>query len=271
MTADDFAYVCKLVRDRAALVLEPGKEYLVEGRLLPLARKLKLDSVGAFIQHLRAAPANGLHREVVEAMVTTETSFFRDIHPFESLRTTVLPDLIRRRESVKRLDVWCAACSTGQEPYSLAMLIREHLPQLATWSVNILATDLSTEVLGRARAGRYNQIETNRGLPAALLVKYFKQDGTTWELSSDIRRMVEFREVNLTQPFTSIPRVDLVFLRNVMIYFDIEIKKTILTRVKDLLRPDGYLLLGGAETTLNLCDAFQRIESIKGGFYQVVA
>jgi chemotaxis protein methyltransferase CheR len=269
MTPEDFNYVCRLVREHSAIVLEPGKEYLVEGRLLPIAQKMNLGSVGDFITHLRSSPSNGLHKQVIEAMVTTETSFFRDVHPFESLRTIVLPDLIKRRQDVRRIDVWCAASSTGQEPYSLAMLVREHFPQLVSWQFNILATDLSAEVLARARAGRYNQIEANRGLPISLLIKYFRQDGTTWELSEDIRRMVEFRELNLTKPLTIVPRVDLVFLRNVMIYFDVETKKAILGRVKNLLRPDGYLLLGGAETTMNLCDAFKRNENIKGGFYQL--
>lgn len=270
MTAEDFAYVCRLVRDHSAIVLEPGKEYLVEGRLLPIAQKMKLGSVGDFITHLRNAPSNGLQKQVIEAMVTTETSFFRDVHPFESLRTTVLPDLIKRRQETRRLDVWCAASSTGQEPYSFAMLVREHFPQLAGWRVNILATDLTAEVLARARAGRYNQIEANRGLPASLLVKYFRQDGTTWELVEDVRRMVAFRELNLTKPLTTIPRVDLVFLRNVMIYFDVATKKAILGQVARLLRPDGYMLLGGAETTLYLDDSFRRAEALKGGFYQLV-
>ncbi len=270
MTAEDFNYVCRLIRERTAIVLEPGKEYLVLGRLLPIARQLKLDSVGELIGRLRASPANGLQTQIIEAMVTTETSFFRDIHPFESLRTIVLPDLIRKRQATRRIDVWCAASSTGQEPYSLAMLVREHFPQLASWQFKILATDISNDVLGRARSGRYNQIEANRGLPASLLMKYFRQEGTNWELTEDIRRMVEFREFNLTGSWATLPRVDLIFLRNVMIYFDVETKKTILGRVEQLLRPDGYLLLGGAETTLNLNDSFRRAETIKGGFYQIV-
>lgn len=270
MTAQDFDFVCRLVRERSAIVLEPGKEYLVETRLLPIARQLQLASVGDLIGQLRTAAGNGLHTRVVEAMVTTETSFFRDIHPFETLKTTVLPELIRRRADERRIDVWCAASSTGQEPYSLALLIREHFPQLVTWKVNITATDLSGEVLAKARDGRYNQIEVNRGLPAPILVKYFKQHGPNWELSEDVRRMVEFRELNLVRPWPVMPQLDLVFLRNVMIYFDVETKKAILGRVARLLRPGGYLILGGAETTLNLCDSFRRAEALKGGFYHLV-
>jgi chemotaxis protein methyltransferase CheR len=270
MTAQDFEFVCRLVRDRSAIVLEPGKEYLVEGRLTPVARQLGLDTVAGLVGRLRAAPDNGLAARVVEAMATTETSFFRDHHPFATLRTAVLPELIRLRAGERRLDVWCAACSTGQEPYSIALLLREHFPNLAGWRVSILATDLSGEALGRGREGRYTQLEVNRGLPAALLARYFRQYGTSWEMSENIRRMVEFRELNLARPWPYLPRMDLVFLRNVMIYFDAETKRSILGRVARLLRPGGYLLLGGAETTLNLDDSFHRVERLKGGFYQPV-
>jgi chemotaxis protein methyltransferase CheR len=270
MTAQEFEYVCRLVRDRSAVVLEAGKEYLVEARLTPLAGKLRLGSISELVARLRSGPDDGLSARVVEAMVTTETSFFRDLHPFETLRTTVLPELIRRRADERRLTIWCAACSTGQEPYSLAILLREHFPGLVGWRVDVLATDLSEEVLGRAKEGRYSQIEVNRGLPAALLVKYFRQHGATWELAEDVRRVVEFRELNLVRPWPALPRMDLIFLRNVMIYFDVDTKKAILGRVARLLRPDGYLLLGGAETTLNLDDSFRRVENLKGGFYQLV-
>lgn len=270
MTAQDFEFVCRLVRERSAIVLEPGKEYLVEGRLSPVARQLGLESISGLVGRLRAAPDNGLAARVVEAMATTETSFFRDHHPFETLRTAVLPDLIRRRAGERRLDVWSAACSTGQEPYSFALLLREHFPNLAGWRVNVLATDLSGEVLGRAREGWYTQMEVNRGLPAALLARYFRQRGSNWELSEDVRKTVEFRDLNLAGPWPVLPRMDLIFLRNVMIYFDPDTKKAILGRVARLLRPGGYLLLGGAETTLNLDDSFRRVENLKGGFYQLV-
>ena len=270
MTPGEFDYICRLVRDRSGIVLEAGKEYLVDARLTPVARQRQLGSLSELVGRLRAGPDDGLADRVVEAMATNETSFFRDLHPFESLRTAVLPDLIRRRRDERRLGVWCAACSTGQEPYSIAMLLREHFPELTGWRLDLLATDLSGEVLGRAREGRYSQLEVNRGLPAALMVKYFRQHGGTWELSEDVRRMVEFRELNLTRPWPVLPRMDLIFLRNVMIYFDVDTKKTILGRVARLLRPDGYLVLGGAETTLNLDDSFRRAEHLKGGFYQLV-
>jgi chemotaxis protein methyltransferase CheR len=243
----------------------------VDARLTPVAHQADLASVSELVGRLRAGPENVLATRVVEAMVTTETSFFRDIHPFETLRTTVLPDLIRRRRDERRLAVWCGACSTGQEPYTVALLLREHFPELANWRVELLATDLSRDVLARARSGRFSQLEVNRGLPAALLVKHFRQHGATWELNEDVRRMVEFRELNLTRAWPSLPRADLVFLRNVMIYFDAATKKAILERMVRVLRPDGYLLLGAAETTFNLSDLFRRVEHLKGGFHQLVA
>jgi chemotaxis protein methyltransferase CheR len=269
MTPQEFQFVCKLLQDRSSIVLEPGKEYLIETRLAPIVRQLELASLTDLVARLRAPGSNGLATQIVEALLTTETSFFRDVHPFESLRKTVLPELIRRRTRERALMIWCAACSTGQEPYSLALLFREHFPELRDWNVVLLATDLSREVLDRARAGKYNQIEVNRGLPARLLVKYFQQQGTQWQLNEDIRRLVDFREMNLAQPWPFLPRMDLIINRNVMIYFDVPTKKSILGRTAQLLRPDGYLLLGGSETTFNLDDSFQRVEALKAGFYQL--
>ncbi len=270
MTDQDFNYICKLLRERSAIVLEAGKEYLVESRLTPLVRELKLTSISELVQQVRLQPNNGLQTRIVEAMVTTETSFFRDHHPFEALRKIVIPELINRRREERRLQIWCAASSTGQEPYSLALLLRDHFPELATWNLSILASDISAEMLNRAREGRYNQIEANRGLPITLLVKHFKQHGTTWQLNDDIRRMVRFQEINLAQAWPPLTRLDLVLIRNVMIYFDVEMKKSILQRIADLLRPDGYLLLGGAETTFNLVDSYRRVEHLKTGFYQLI-
>jgi chemotaxis protein methyltransferase CheR len=271
MTDQEFDVIRRLLLERSAIVLEPGKEYLVETRLAPLVRQLKLNSLGELIALARGQPDNGLHRQIVEAMVTTESSFFRDHHPFETLRKVVIPDLIQRRRDERRLHVWCAASSHGQEPYSIALLLREHFPELSGWKVALLASDLSREVLARAREGRYNQIEVNRGLPAALLVKYFEQHGTHWHLKPDLRNMVDFQEINLAQPLPYLPRMDLILVRNVMIYFDVATKKAILGRVARLLRPDGYLVLGGAETTYNLDDSYRRVESLKGGFYQLVS
>jgi chemotaxis protein methyltransferase CheR len=269
MTDQDFDYIRKLLRERSAIVLEADKRYLVESRLTPLARRLNLGSIANLVAQVRAQFANGLVAQIVEAMVTTETSFFRDHNPFEALRKVVIPDLIRRRAARQRLNVWCAASSTGQEPYSVALLLREHFPELARWKVSLLASDISREMLARAREGRYNQVEVNRGLPAALLIRYFDQRGTEWQLKEEVRAAVDFREINLSRPLPPLPPLDLVLLRNVMIYFDVETKKTILRGIGRLIERDGYLLLGGAETTFNLDDSWKRVEQLKAGFYQL--
>ena len=265
----DLSYVRTLVYDASAIVIEPGKEYLVEARLDPLAREAGFASLGQLVTHLRGTVRNGLHARVVEAMTTNETTFFRDVHPFELLKAEVLPRLLEARKASKRVTIWCGASSTGQEPYTIAMLLREHFSGLADWRISIVATDLSTAVLERAKAGVYSHLEVNRGLPAPLLVKYFEKAGASFRLKPEITRMVEFRSLNLTASWPSLGPVDIVFLRNVLIYFDVPTKKKILGRVHDLLPQDGVLFLGGAETTLNLDDRFRRIETKtgRGGAY----
>jgi chemotaxis protein methyltransferase CheR len=258
IAAHDFGYVRELVHRVSAIVIEPGKEYLVESRLASVARDAGFGSLDSLVAELRARPSHGLHRKVVDALTTNETTFFRDVHPFAALREDVLPRLIAARAAERRLSIWCAACSTGQEPYSVAMLLREHFPQLAAWTVRITASDLSQEVLARARAGRYTQLEVNRGLPAGYLVRYFRRDGMDWQLDDTIRRMVEFQELNLIERWPACGALDVVFMRNVLIYFDVETKRAILGRVRQVMRPDGCLFLGGAETTMNLDDAYQR-------------
>jgi chemotaxis protein methyltransferase CheR len=191
-------------------------------------------------------------------MTTNETSFFRDIHPFEALRKSILPELMARRAAERQVNFWCGAASTGQEPYSVLMLIAEHFPELLKWDIKFIATDLCSEVLARSRAGCFSQLEVNRGLPASLLVKYFIREGASWRIRDDLRRRVEFREMNLVKDWLSLPPLDIVFLRNVLIYFDVETKKTILAKARRLLRPSSYLLLGGAETTFNIDEAFER-------------
>jgi len=221
------------------------------------------------VARLRAQPFNGLHQKVVEAMTTNETSFFRDVHPFEALKKAVLPELIKKRATERKLNMWCAASSSGQEPYTMAMILREHFPTLANWTVRFIASDISMEMLERARAGRYSQLELNRGMPAPLLVKYFQRQGMEWQIKEDLRRMVEFRQMNLADTWPSLPEMDLVFMRNVLIYFDVPTKKEILGKVRRLLRPDGYLFLGIAETTLNLDGAFERVQFDKSGCYRL--
>lgn len=269
LNSADFEHIAKLVRDRSAIVLETGKEYLVESRLLPVARSEGCASLQELIMRLRSPSANGLQRKVVEAMTTNETSFFRDLHPFEVLKKTLLPELIAKRGNERALNLWCAASSSGQEPYTIAMTLREHFPMLASWTCGFLATDLSSTMVERARSGRYSQLEVNRGMPAPLLVKYFQRHGVEWQIKEELRKMIEFRQMNLVETWTAMPEMDIIFMRNVLIYFDVAIKKAILAKVRRVLRPDGYLFLGAAETTLNLDDAFERMQFEKSGCYRL--
>lgn len=269
MTTSDFEYICSFVHDKAAIILEPGKEYLVESRLSMLARKENLASVDDLMRQFRANPNNGLSRKIIDSMTTNETSFFRDLHPFEALRKSILPDLIVRRSQDRQLNFWCGAASTGQEPYSVLMLLEEHFPEVSQWDFNFVATDICSDVLARARSGRFNQFEVNRGLPASFLVKYFVRQDAEWVIRDDFRLRVNFREMNLAHAWVPFQPLDIVFLRNVLIYFNVEMKKMILGKIRQLLRPGGYLLLGGAETTFGLDDGFERIVFGKTTFYQL--
>jgi chemotaxis protein methyltransferase CheR len=221
------------------------------------------------VQILRARPNDPLRARVMDAMTTNETSFFRDVHPFEALRTQVLPQLIQARGREKRLSVWCAASSTGQEPYTIAMILRDLLGPNHDWRLDIVGTDLSVEVLEKARAGRFSQLEVNRGLPAPLLVKWFERHGSDWLIKPEVRAMVQFRQMNLIEAWPNMGQFDLVFIRNVLIYFDVDTKRDILRRCRGVLRPDGYLFLGAAETTLNLDVEFDRMAVGKTSCYVV--
>lgn len=269
ITAQDFDFVRHLLYAQAGIVVEPGKEYLVESRLGPLCRRENLDSIETLVGRLRSTTFQPLTKKLVDAMTTNETMFFRDVEPFEVLRKHVLPELIAARRSVRRLNVWYAASSTGQEPYSVSMIIRSEFPELAGWDVNQLATDISPTVLERAREGRYSQLEVNRGLPAKYLVTYFTKQGNDWQLKDDIRRMVRFEELNLTRPWPVMAPLDIVMLRNVMIYFDTDAKRDILHKVRTMLRPDGFLFLGGAESPMNLDDSFDRQQFERAGCYRL--
>jgi chemotaxis protein methyltransferase CheR len=257
ISSEDFDYIRSLVEDHSAISLDSSKEYLVESRLYPLARQEGLASLGDLVSQLKSNSSADLHRKVVEAMTTNETSFFRDMRVFEMLRRTILPELLTARAQDRALRIWCAACSTGQEPYSLAMLIREYFPHLKDWNVQLIASDFSRDALERARSGRYNQLEVNRGLPASLLVKYFQKREQLWEIDPEIRRMVDLCEINLSRDWPFLPRMDLIFMRNVLIYMRLDAKRTILSRVRSVLSPDGYVVLGGAEMTSNIDDGFE--------------
>ena len=257
LTAQAFDWVCTLVRRESAIVLEKGKEYLVESRLVPLARAAGAPDVSAFVEGVRVGHDRRKQMDIVEALTTNETSWFRDGAPFTAFSTSVLPDLKQARGATRQLRIWSAASSTGQEPYSIAMLLKDSVVAEG-WRAEILATDLSNEVLEKARAGRYSQLEMNRGLPANLLVRHFTRVGPQWQVNEDLRRMVTFQQMNLAMPFRGVGQFDVVFLRNVLIYFDVSTKRDILQRVRAVLRPGGYLFLGGAETTLGVDDGWER-------------
>lgn len=265
----DFNFIRELVHRHSAIALETDKAYLIELRLSPLARQAGFSTLPEFIAALRLESANSpLYRQVIEAMTTHETSFFRDLHPFESLQSTLLPNMLDKRGTAT-ITIWCAACSSGQEPYSIAMLIREAFPAQVARRVRIIATDLSEAIIERARSGVYNQIEISRGLPPALLSKYFDKQDASWRIRPEIRHMVEFQTSNLATPWPMFPMLDLVFMRNVLIYFDVETKKALLAKVRQVLKPDGYLFLGSSETTLNLDAAFEPVTMGKSLCYQL--
>lgn len=269
LTQRDVDYVRELVYRQSAIVLNADKGYLVNARLTSVAMATGSSSVTHLVERLRTEPPHGLQQQVVEALTTNETSFFRDIHPFEMLRTLVLPEMAARRAPARRLNIWSAGCSSGQEVYTIAMLLQQEFPELATWQIRLIATDLSVAMVERTRAGRFGQLEVNRGLPARYL-GFFGRDGGHWRINERTRAMVDAFPMNLVAPWPrTLPRMDVVFLRNVLIYFDTETKRKVLGRVRDILNPDGFLFLGGAETTLNLDDGFERIPELNAGCYRL--
>jgi chemotaxis protein methyltransferase CheR len=258
LTATTFDYVRQLVHKESAIVLAPGKEYLVEARLLPVARQLGLTDVGQLVDSVRSRPTPDSTRRIVEALTTNETSWFRDGDPFTALTTTVMPALVAARGPADRLQIWSAACSSGQEAYTIAMLLEDSMPNAAA-RVSITATDISREMVERTRAGRFSQLEVNRGLPAPMLVRHFTRAGTEWQVAPTLRRMVTASECNLAASLPRMGPFDVVYLRNVLIYFDLSTKQAILRRVRELMRPDGWLFLGAAETTLGVDDTWERV------------
>ena len=264
MTPADYDYLRKLLKERSGLVLSADKQYLVESRLLPLARKVGAPHLADLVVKLKAPGAEPLIVDVVEAMTTNESFFFRDKIPFEHFREHMLPSLLKSRASQRRIRIWCAAASTGQEPYSLAMILKEMAMQVAGWRIEIIATDLSNEVLEKARAGLYSQFEVQRGLPIQMLMKYFSQSGETWQISPEIKAMVQYRPLNLLSDFAHLGSFDVVFCRNVLIYFDQDTKIGVLERVARITEPDGFLVLGAAETVVGLTDVFRPLADRRG-------
>jgi len=265
MTPGDIQYLSEFLKKRSGLVLTPDKSYLLENRLRPLVRQHGVADISELIAKLRSGAIKELEREIVEAMTTNESFFFRDIRPFDNFRDKILPRLLESRATRRKIRVWCAAASTGQEPYSLAMILADATAKLGAWgSVEILATDLDTDVLNRARSGVYTQFEVQRGLPVQYLVKYFEKDGDKWRINETIRSMVTYREHNLLESPARLGQFDVVFCRNVLIYFDSETKAKVLEEISKLLPADGVLFLGGAETVLGVSDRFKPVPDLRG-------
>ncbi len=270
LAPDTFAWVADLVRRRSAIQLEAGKEYLVESRLMPLARTAGLPDVDAYVRSIRTTSLPSALEQVVEALTTNETSWFRDAQPFLALADHVVPEVLAARGPFAPgpLRVWSAACSSGQEPYSIAMALADLVPPS---SLRIVATDLSQQMVDRARTGRYSQLEINRGLPAPLLVKHFTRTGTDWEVAAPLRQAITFQRHNLLDPPPIGGPFEIVFLRNVLIYFDLATKRDILRRVQQVVRPGGYLLLGAAETTIGIDDGWERVPVGRSSVYRLAA
>ena len=263
MNPPDYEYLRKLLKDQSGLDLSADKQYLIESRLLPLSRKCGVTGIDDLVQKMKGG-SSSIVAQVVEAMTTNETFFFRDKIPFEHFRDSIMPEMLKARAARRSIRIWCAAGSTGQEPYSLAMCLKEMGASLAGWRIDIIATDLSQEVLEKSKSGIYSQFEVQRGLPIQLLVKYFKQNGELWQISPDIRAMVQHRQLNLLHDFSQLGAFDVIFCRNVLIYFDQETKISIFGRLAKAMEPDGFLVLGAAETIVGLTDVFKPFPDKRG-------
>jgi chemotaxis protein methyltransferase CheR len=268
LNSQNYEYLCKLLKERSGLVLAADKQYLVESRLLPVARKAGCETIDALVAKIRMPGSDALKADVTEAMTINESFFFRDKIPYDRFRDTIIPELVQKRAAGRRLRIWCAACSTGQEPYSLAMIL-DGFSTLSGWQFDIIATDISHEVLDKARNGSYSQFEVQRGLPISLLMQHFEQVGDQWRISAKIRKMVQFRQFNLLTDFSMLGQFDVVFCRNVLIYFDQPTKVDVLTRIRSRLAPDGYFVLGAAETVVGVSDLFTPIPD-KRGLYKPI-
>jgi chemotaxis protein methyltransferase CheR len=263
MRPEDFDFIAKMLKDRSGLVITRDKAYLLESRLTPVARKRGLKGLDDLLASLKTA-GEDLLREVTEAMTTNESFFFRDIKPFDQFKDMVLPAMLKLRGGRKSFRIWSAACSSGQEAYTLAMILKEEAPKLAGWKIEIVGTDISTEMLEKAKAGLYSQFEVQRGLPIQYLVKYFKKTNEMWQIDPAIRAMVQFREYNLLHDLKTLGQFDVVFCRNVLIYFDQPTKTRVLDNINKVVPDDGFLYLGGAETVLGISDKFKPIPEQRG-------
>ena len=263
MKPEDFEFISTLLKQRSGLVLTPDKSYLLESRLMPVARKHGLNGLEELIKKMRTRD-EALVVEVTEAMTTNESFFFRDIKPFDILRDTILPPLLESRAGTKKLRIWCAAASSGQEPYSIAMVLKELGPKIAGWKIEIVGTDISHDILNKAKSGAYSQFEVQRGLPITLLMKYFDKAGENWQIKPELQNMVSYRYYNLLDNLSSLGKFDIVFCRNVLIYFDAPTKGEVLEGVAKLIPDDGVMFLGGAETVLGISDKFKPMPGQRG-------
>lgn len=268
VSKDVLQYFFSILYQESGLILDESKKYLIETRLEPVAAQEGFNSIDALGRGLMLKRNPILRQKVVDAMTTNETSFFRDATPFTVMREEVLPTLLKEREKSKKIRIWCAASSTGQEPYSLAMMIDEMKPLLKGWDVQIQASDISEDVLKQARLGRYSQHEVQRGLSTPYMLKYFTQEGLTWHLKPEIKQMVRFHRLNLLSALSAVGEVDIVFCRNILIYFDLKTKQGVIERISELITPNGVLFLGGSEALLGIKSSLTRIEAKKGCYYR---
>ena len=271
MKAEDFTFIATLLKERSGLVLSADKTYLLESRLIPVARKSGLKGLDDLVDTIRRTRPEPLIRDVTDAMTTNESFFFRDTKPFDILRDNVLPHILAARAGKKSFRIWCAAASTGQEPYSIAMILREQAAKFAGWKIEIVGTDLSREVLERAKNGLYSQFEVQRGLPIQMLIKYFEKKEDQWQIKPELRAMIQYKELNLLHDLKVLGNFDVVFCRNVLIYFDQPTKSRILENISMLMPDDGMLFLGGAETVLGISDKFKPLPGQRGVYCKPTA
>ncbi len=264
MDTQTFEILKTYLKKSSGLIIDEAKIYLLESRLMPLVQEFKLSSIDELAHKVGAGVDQNILQSVMEAMTTNETSFMRDMKPFQRFEKIILPYLMEKRAEQKKLRIWCAACSSGQEPYTLAMLLKERQAKLTDWSIDIVASDISQKIVDKARAGIYTQFEVQRGLPVTMLVKYFKQEGENWHINDDIKKMVRYQTTNLLEPFTMLGKFDLILCRNVLIYFDKPDKSDVMNRLAKSTADDGFLMLGAAETVLGLSDAWKPLKTTQG-------
>jgi chemotaxis protein methyltransferase CheR len=269
MLQSDFDQIRKLVLERSGIVLDSGKQAMVEQKLGPVAKDKGYPDATAFAKEVIKNPLGGLSTMLIEEIATPETGFFRDNRAFKALKEAVLPQLLESRGNERTLNIWSGGCSTGQEPYSILMMLQDNFPQLKGWTIRFIATDISQKLLSRAREGVYSQLEMNRGLPAPMLLKYFQKQGLQWQVKPAIRSLIEFRELNLVKPWPPLPKMDIIFLRNVLVYFNPETKRGILDRIGQTLRPDGFMFMGMAEIPMTADNKFEKLDYERSGCFRL--